>query len=424
MPSPQRVTPPQKKQPQQRPIQKKRSRTSGGSLKSKPARKRSRIPIQTKKSAGTSPLVYIFIFIALAGVVGFGIYKNSQPKHTKKIILLSTEDDNSNIPESPVTVKKKNIPPKNIKKIRPTNPVAAYGPLKTSGKFITDSTGNPVVLHGMSFFHCDDGEKYKNEECIKWLIKDWHCNIIRFPILPGVKGKYGFAGDPAGTFRKLDTIINACIRNGIYIIVDFHGGKNPMDHLDDAKKLFSGIAKKYGNKPNIIYEVFNEPYGPGVTWDDVIRPYFKTVIKEIRKYDKDNLILVGTPEFDLNIDQIIPNPLSEFKNIAYVAHFYAATHKAGNRMAIQRVLDAGLPVYISEFGTCECSGDGKLDKKSVDQWMEFLDKNKIGWCNWSVHEKNETASILKPSASGSGNWKFSDLTRSGNIIRNLLRNYK
>lgn len=396
--------------------------------RSKPARKKRVAParrVVTKPKKSSSAGVYIFLFILVgAGVAGY-IFKDRfipSKRNKAKNIVLHTNHDNANDKKSP-GVKDKGIEKAlpRFKKANPKTPIEKYGELSTKGSCIVDEDGKTVILRGMSFFHCADAEKYKNEECIKWLIKDWHCNIVRYPILPGVKGKYGFAGNPAETLKKLYKIIDACIRNGIYIIVDYHGGKNPMDHLDDAKKLFTSVAKKYGNTPNVIYEVFNEPYGAGVTWDDVIRPYFKAVITEIRKYDKDNIVLVGTPEFSLNIDKIIPNPLSEFKNIVYVAHFYAASHKKGNRDKIQRVIDAGYPVYISEFGTCLYTGDGTFDTVSVAEWMKFLDKNNIGWCNWSVHEKNETASILKFGARATGQWRLDELTPSGALIRKYLR---
>jgi hypothetical protein len=53
--------------------------------------------------------------------------------------------------------------------------------------------------------------------------------------------------------------------------------------------------------------------------------------------------------------------------------------------------------------------------------MGFMETNKLSWCNWSIADKVETASALKPGASGRGGWPASVLTRSGTIIREKIR---
>ncbi|WP_192825241.1 hypothetical protein [Rufibacter sp. LB8] len=55
----------------------------------------------------------------------------------------------------------------------------------------------------------------------------------------------------------------------------------------------------------------------------------------------------------------------------------------------------------------------------------FLDEHNISWCNWSVADKEETASALKPGASKTGNWPEDQITPSGKLVRSeLLRKAK
>jgi hypothetical protein len=51
--------------------------------------------------------------------------------------------------------------------------------------------------------------------------------------------------------------------------------------------------------PNVIYEIYNEP-NDGKTWDG-IRNYSIALIDTIRRYDPDNLIVVGTPNFSSDV---------------------------------------------------------------------------------------------------------------------------
>jgi endoglucanase len=52
-----------------------------------------------------------------------------------------------------------------------------------------------------------------------------------------------------------------------------------------------------------------------------------------------------------------------------------------------------------------------------------MEKNKISWITWSVADKNETCSILKTTASDTGNWKEEDLKESGIKSREKLREF-
>jgi hypothetical protein len=49
-------------------------------------------------------------------------------------------------------------------------------------------------------------------------------------------------------------------------------------------------------------------------------------------------------------------------------------------------------------------------------WIKGTNQNKISYVNWSVSDKNEAASALKPGSSVNGNWTDSDLTLSGRYI--------
>lgn len=46
----------------------------------------------------------------------------------------------------------------------------------------------------------------------------------------------------------------------------------------------------------------------------------------------------------------------------------------------------------------EASGDGPLNIPEWERWINWLEKHKISWVNWSISDKNETCSMILPRA--------------------------
>jgi endoglucanase len=177
------------------------------------------------------------------------------------------------------------------------------------------------------------------------------------------------------------------------------------------------MAQTYGNKDNVIFEIYNEP--DGESWSQ-IKTYAQEVIGAIRATGSDNLIVVGTPTWSQDVDQAANSPITGFSNIAYTLHFYAGTHKQSLRDKATYALSKGIPLFVTEFGTCDASGNGNLDLTESQTWMNFMNTNKLSWANWSLFDKNETASALVPGASTTGNWTDSSLTASGKWVKQKM----
>ncbi|NJK84920.1 MAG: hypothetical protein HC906_02010 [Bacteroidales bacterium] len=50
-----------------------------------------------------------------------------------------------------------------------------------------------------------------------------------------------------------------------------------------------------------------------------------------------------------------------------------------------------------------------------------MEQNEISWCKWSIADKVETCSALKPGANAKGNWQNSELSLTGAYVRQLIR---
>ncbi len=291
--------------------------------------------------------------------------------------------------------------------------VDLYGKLRVTGNHIVSQQGEAVALRGMSLFWSQWMGQYYNYECIKWLRNDWQCTVIRAAM--GIESG-GYLTHPDAEMAKIKIVIDACIDLGLYVVVDWHD-HHAQQHQSQAISFFKEIAALYGNTPNLIYEIFNEP--EQVSWTSIVKPYSEAVINEIRALDADNIIIVGTPTWSQDVDIAAANPLN-FENIVYALHFYAATHKQYLRDKARVALDKGVALFVSEFGTCESTGTGIIDYAELARWSTFMDDQRLSWCNWSIADKDETSAALKSGASAIGHWSSSDLTASGTLIRQKI----
>ena len=293
--------------------------------------------------------------------------------------------------------------------------VARHGQLRVEGSRIVDRNGRPVALHGMSLFWSQWMGQYYNAEAVKWLRDDWGCTVVRAAMAVEAGG---YLRNPKREKQKVIEVVKAAIDLGIYVIVDWHD-HNAHQHTREAKAFFAELAKAYGKHPNVIYETWNEPLNRH-DWSTVIKPYHEAVIPVIRAHDPDGLIVCGTQTWSQDVDKAARDPL-KFGNVAYALHFYAASHKQSLRNKAAAALKSGAALMVTEWGTSEASGGGKLDYEETRKWLEFMDRHRLSWCNWSVADKRETSAALQPRASGKGGWPAGSLSPSGTLLRKELR---
>ena len=291
--------------------------------------------------------------------------------------------------------------------------------LTVSGNQIL-SGGEVKSFAGNSFFWSNTGwgqEKMYNASVVKWLKDDWKSSIVRVAVGGDESGSY--LEDPSGNLTRAEKVIDAAIANDMYVIIDFHT-HHGEDKKASAIEFFKTMATRYGDKNNVIYEIYNEPLS--VSWSNVIKPYAEDVISAIRAIDADNLIVVGTPTWSQDVDVASQDPI-DGTNIAYSLHFYAGTHGQSLRNKAITALNNGIPLMVTEWGAVNADGNGSVAESSVDAWMDFLKTNNITNLNWAVSDKSEGASIINSGASAEGNWSASDLTASGTYVKNIISNW-
>lgn len=303
-----------------------------------------------------------------------------------------------------------------------SNPVTVHGNLSVSGTKIVDQNNNAVSFAGNSYFWSNTGwgaEKFYNANVVGWLKDNWNTTIVRAAM--GVDESGGYISDATANKNRVKAVVDAAIAEGIYVIIDWHS-HHAEDYQAQAISFFQEMAQTYGNSPNVIYEIYNEPLQ--VSWSNTIKPYAEAVISAIRAVDPDNLIIVGTPTWSQDVDVASNDPITGYSNIAYTLHFYAATHKESLRQKAQTAINNGIAIVVTEWGAVSADGGGSVDTASTDAWMSFLAANDITHANWSLTDKDEGASIIKPGSSENGGWTASDLTASGTKVKSIIQNWQ
>ncbi len=296
-----------------------------------------------------------------------------------------------------------------------TDPVKRYGQLQVRGAQLCDEGGRPVVLRGVSLGWHNLWPRFYNKKVVQTLKQDWHCSVVRAAM--GVMIEDNYLENPEFAMQCMTPVIEAAIKQNVYVIIDWHTHEMKTR---EAKEFFGRMAQRYGKFPHVIYEIYNEPVED--TWVS-LKNYAQEVIGEIRKWDADNIILVGCPHWDQDIHLVANSPLEGVENVMYTVHFYAATHGNTLRERTEDAVRQGVPVFISESGATEASGDGRIDAESEGEWIAMCERLGISWVCWSISDKNESCSMLLPRATATGPWRDDVVKEYGRLVKQLLTKY-
>lgn len=301
----------------------------------------------------------------------------------------------------------------------PENGINNYGRLSVSGNHIVDENGNEVLLKGMSTHGITWFPRYANSAAMN-TIREYGGNVIRLALYSENVSQDEDYWDDVRDYAYL-TIENA-LANDMYIIVDWHvlSDENPLVNKDKAMEILDEISSHYGNEPGIIYEICNEPNGD-TSWQD-IKEYANEIIPLIRGNAKDAIIIVGTPNYSTALKDAFDDKL-EWTNLLYAYHVYvdATTDTSFDFSYIEQIVESGMPVFVSEWGIKNTElPDEKLNAKSSWEFLNYLNENKIGWCYWSLSNKDETHSSIKSDCEKYSGWKYEDMTFGGRIAFEAL----
>ena len=230
-----------------------------------------------------------------------------------------------------------------------------------------------------------------------------------------------FVIKPEG-FRRLDRVIDACARNGIYTIIDLHalpGRQNQHWHSDNPThwaefwnqrqfqdrvvNLWEAIAEHYRGNPWVAgYNPINEPADAR---GDTIGPFYRRIEAAIRAVDPDHILFLDGNRYSTQFDQL-GDPLP---NTVYTAHDYAlpgfvdggpypgiSRGQYVDREVIESTFlartkymrDTGTPIWVGEFGpvyTGDAGRDAERYQLLRDQ-LELYREHDASWALWTYKD--------------------------------------
>lgn len=304
-------------------------------------------------------------------------------------------------------------------------PVERYGQLRVQGRNLVDSEGNPVKLEGLSsmWLNWEPTGFALNADALVWMRDNWNLRLFRIAM-----GAYSeddtentYLANPTQNKAWVNTIVQNAIDAGIYVIIDWHEHE-ALSHQPEAIAFFDEMSAKWGEYPNVIYEVFNEPLA--LNWSSTLKPFHEALVSAIRDNDPDNVILLGTPNWDMDVDVAAQDPLSG-SNLMYSLHFYACTHQASVRNKAKAAYDAGLPLFVSEWGATPADGgvNGEVCEAEARAWHTWLDEAMISWAAWKFDGCTDSTCIFKNrDVPLSGGWTSAELNGHAPLVIDLMKN--
>ncbi|MDA3893974.1 MAG: glycosyl hydrolase family 8 [Salinivirgaceae bacterium] len=329
--------------------------------------------------------------------------------------------------------------------------VNQHGQLSTNDKNIVDKNGNAVSFAGPSWFWSCSASEYWTAGAVDYFVEQWRSGIVRLPmsiapgrycdntssepnstcfnIAPGDLSKNPETGARGETWNLMNymhnkeyslnlmkTMIDAAIENDVYVVVDFH---EHWAHKSDIKDLaidfFTEIASMYGDYPNIIYEIFNEPNNNVSNYE--VQVFANEIIPVIRAHDQNNVIVVGSSWWsqqpcDINLAQ------GNTSNVAYTLHYYSGD--GGHQNLDDVIKDCNRPIMVTECGN------------ETGSYYDFVNRCKeynVSNMSWAVNNKvgdlskrdDHLWSVFNPEAGyDPTTWDDADLSGAGQTQKSII----
>ncbi|WP_425582034.1 cellulase family glycosylhydrolase [Streptosporangium fragile] len=303
-------------------------------------------------------------------------------------------------------------------------PVAANGQLHVCGTKLCNKNGKQIQLRGMSTHGLQWYRQCVTGGSLNALATDWKADVVRLSMYIQ---EDGYETDPRRFTDLVHSLIEQVSAEGMYVIVDWHmlTPGDPNHNLSRARTFFAEIAQRHAARPNILYEIANEPNG--VSWNS-IKSYAEQVIPVIRAQDPDGIVLVGTRAWSsLGVSdgssetEVVNNPVNA-SNIMYTFHFYAASHGSQYLNALSRAADR-IPMFVTEFGTQNSAGEGANDFTRSQQYLDLMATKKISWVNWNFSDDHRSGAVFTTGTCAAGGpWTGTTrLKEAGVWVRDRIR---
>ncbi|MDR3688161.1 MAG: cellulase family glycosylhydrolase [Fimbriimonas sp.] len=314
--------------------------------------------------------------------------------------------------------------------------------LHVSGTRVVTPAGSTMRFHGIDICSLEwDAKGDHIEQSLPVAFDKWGANLIRVPL--SEDRWFGKGPDSKGdgtNYRKIvDRLVSESTRRGKYILLDLHWsncgvwGQNIAQHkLPDIGSLafWKDCAKRYANKPAVLFDLYNEPIdAPWTVWRNggPITEQFngqtlsyqaigmQTLVEAIRGVGAKNVIVAGGLGYASRMDGLITNRLVDKSGngIVYSNHFYPGWESTDSWEKRMIVATKQLPVLVGEFGADPQSLPLDYPKRRAAQVLAVLKKHDWNWCAWCMHPAASPCLIA--------DWTYKPTPYFGSLVMDALK---
>ena len=269
----------------------------------------------------------------------------------------------------------------------------------------------------------------------------WKCNAVRIPLNEACwlnlscvdPGGFARVGDPNGDYKThLRTKVEQITALGMYVILDLHwsgpsnfspASQNAMMSVDHSTAFWTSLANYFKDMPNVIFELFNEPFfsqymadssqtahwvawrdGGPITHYNQSRPLDYTfaakvaydwtslgmqdALNAVRATGATNVVLIGGSDYANDLSRALEfwpvDPLRQ-SGAVWHAYLYGPASRFGGREICDGILNANIPVVVTEFSDTSAVGDPpSVYAQGFLKWSEKRGVSMLAW-SWGYH---------------------------------------
>jgi len=311
------------------------------------------------------------------------------------------------------------------------HPNAALGWLHTDGSKIKDDTGQIVYLRGVAYGNLASLFHWQNLDLkFSQMLVLLGTPVIRCAISPAPDGNWTGWTNPEFFDVAVDQLVNLCIANKVYMVIEFHGISNagivaalkadPSPWID----WLLHFVNRYKSIPNVCgFEIWNEPSSGLFTqaeWRTIAVPCYNT----IHAANPNALIIVASVPFTAINQDWIDNPLGDQAVYSWDSYYHnwgayyndpydAADYVTGKeRMTAllyeSKHINASLPIWNTEFGWTQTD-----NLQACQDYFDLMNEANNSWYCWWWHGNPANYGLVTDEA-------FTTLTSYGSILETHL----
>lgn len=250
-------------------------------------------------------------------------------------------------------------------------------------------------------------------------IKKLGLNAVKVPICPAY-----FQSMPDYFEKILDPIVSLCNELNLYCCLDWHAQGNiyynktrefgnelinGFEKFDANKEVainvLKKISKRYGNKENVMFEVFSSPQEiDNICWADIAQE----LVSVVRK-NTNNIVFVAGTSWGTDLSWVFAKPIS-FENIVYTSNYYSL--KAYDYSFVFEKIKKKYPVLFAECGWQPSGYFAGTRKDYGEKLKKYVVEEGISFFAWVYHPKRVPVLL--------NSWDPKDLSEWGKFLKEEL----